>query len=206
VQSVPPSTIRGYRTRSVTLRRFKEWDGSFHTVKVKVNRVGVHLRTRNGYLAIPDPEFTPETRKSELAQASLRLLESHAIDVTVRVERMNEDDGNSRTLKADVLIDPHQLELTPKNGRWAGIVNLLFVQLDDQYRVIHTLNQPFQLTLLPATYERPPADGFKLTQAIEILPNAAQLRVVLRDNSSGLAGAVGVPLEKYFPQRSASDD
>jgi hypothetical protein len=34
--------------------------------------------------------------------------------------------------------------------------------------------------------------------------NAAQLRVVLRDVSSGLAGTVAVPLEKYFPRASTT--
>lgn len=184
----------------------EKWDGSFHTVKVMVNRPGVHIRTRNGYLATPDPELTPETFKSELSEASLRLLESHAIELRVRVDDMKVVEGDSRTLTVDVLLDPRQLDLKLKNGRWAGIVNLLCVQLDDQYRVLHTLQQPYQLTLLPATYERPPAEGLKLTHVIEILPNAAQLRVILRDNSTGLAGAVGVPLGKYLSAKVPSDD
>ena|SRR5579863_4782989 len=99
-------------------------------------------------------------------------------------------------------MDPHQLDLKPQDGRWSGVVDLLFFQLDDQNRIIHTLKQPYQLNLLPGTYERSPAEGFTLTNAVKVLPEAAQLRVILRDNSTGMAGAVGVPLSTYFPVRS----
>lgn len=166
----------------------EKWDGTFRNVKVKVNRPGVHVRTRKGYFALPDPGPPP--------------FEEHAIDVTVRVDNAEADARDSRPLTVDVRMDPRQLDLKLQDGRRQGIVNLLFVQLDDQYRVLDTLQQPYHLMLLPATYEQPPAEGFKLTHVIQIVPNASHLRVIVRDNSTGLAGAVGVPLAKYFPAQA----
>lgn len=180
-----------------------KWDGSFHTLKVKVNRPAAHVRTRKGYLALPEPKMTPETRQSMVSQATVRLLQDHGIDLTVRVDAADSSEENSRTLNLSLVMDPHQLGLKSQDGRWAGVVDLLFYQLDDQHRIIHSLKQPYQLNLLPATYERPPAEGFTLTQVVHVLPNAAQLRVILRENSTGLAGAVGVPLATYFPVRSS---
>ncbi len=179
-----------------------KWDGSFHTLKVKVNRPGAHVRTRKGYFALPVPQMTPETRQARISQATTRLLEAHEIDVTVRVDAADSSPKNPRTLGVSVVMDPHQLDLKPQDGRWCGVVDLLFFQLDDQNRIIHTLKQPYQLNLLPGTYERSPVEGFTLTNAVQVLPEAAQLRVILRDNSTGMAGAVGVPLSTYFPVRS----
>jgi VWFA-related protein len=181
-----------------------KWDGSFHSLKVKVNRPAAHVRTRKGYLALPEPQMTPETRHSMVSQATVRLLQDHGIDLTVRVDAADSSHENSRTLNLSLVMDPRQLGLKSQDGRWSGVVDLLFYQLDDQRRIIHSLKQPYQLNLLPATYERPPAEGFTLTQVVHILPNAAQLRVVIREDSTGLAGAVGVPLSTYFPARSST--
>jgi len=166
----------------------EKWDGTFRKVKVTVSKPGMHVRTRKGYFALPESGPPP--------------LEEHAIDVTVRVDKAKSEGGDSQALSLDIRMDPRQLDLKLEDGRRRGIVNLVFVQLDDEYRAVHTLQQPYQLMLLPATYENPPAEGFKLTQVIQIAPNASQLRVIVRDNSTGLAGAVGVPLAKYFPARS----
>jgi len=137
-----------------------KWDGSFHTLKVKVNRPAAHVRTRKGYLALPEPKMTPETRQSMVSQATVRLLQDHGIDLTVHVDAADSSEENSRTLNLSLVMDPHQLGLKSQDGRWAGVVDLLFYQLDDQHRIIHSRKQPYQLNLLPATYERPPAHAY----------------------------------------------
>jgi hypothetical protein len=179
-----------------------KWDGRFHTLKVKVNRPGAHVRTRKGYFALPEPPATPETQQARNQQAAARLMQSHEIDLTVRVNATATTHDDSRTLSLNLRMDPRQLK--QQNGRWSGIVDLLFVQLDDHYQIVHSMKQPYQLSLLPATYERSPAEGFTLTQVVQVLPKASQLRVILQDDSTGLAGAVGVPLATYFPDHSST--
>jgi VWFA-related protein len=169
-----------------------KWDGSFRKLKVKVDVPGAHVRTRSGYLAIPEP--------------GLRPLETGAIDLTVRVENPTAEKDDLRALHMDVLIDPRQLNLKSEDGRWKGVVNLVFIQSDNNDRILDTLQQPYQMMLLPETYEQPPAEGFKFTQTLRIVPRAEELRVVVRDASSGLAGSVDVPLLKYFPMKSNSND
>ena len=169
-----------------------KWDGGFRKVKVKVNRPGLHVRTRSGYLAIPEPGPPP--------------LETHAIDLTVRVDNATVGEGDSRALRMDVLIDPRQLNLKSKDGRWRGVVNLLFIQSDNHDKTLDTLQQPYQMMLLPETYEQPPVEGFKFTQELRVVPHAEELRVVVRDSSTGLAGAVDIPLLKYFRTKSNNDD
>ena len=168
-----------------------KWDGSFRKLKVKVNLPGVHVRTRSGYLAIPEPGLPP--------------LETRAIDLTVRVNNATVEEGHSRALHMDLVIDPRQLNLKSEDGRWKGVVNLYFIQSDNNDKILNTLEQPYQMMLLPETYERPSAEGFKFTQKLRVVPHAEELRVVVRDSSTGLAGSVDVPLLKYFPTKSESD-
>jgi hypothetical protein len=86
------------------------------------------------------------------------------------------------------------------------MVNLLFIQLDRDSKVLDMGQQHYLLNLLPATYERSVQEGFALTREVRILNNATQLRVVLRDDATGLAGAVAVPLEKYFPMAPTTSE
>lgn len=169
-----------------------KWDGGFRKVKVKVNRSGAHVRTRSGYLTIPEPGPAP--------------LETRAIDLTVRVGNATAEDGHSRALHMDVLIDPRQLNLKFQDGRWRGVVNLVFIQSDSDDKILDTLQQPYQMMLLPETYEQPPEEGFKFTQKLRVVPHAEELRVLVRDTSTGLAGSVDVPLVKYFSTKSNADD
>ena len=82
-------------------------------------------------------------------------------------------------------------------------MELVFLQLNNQNRIIDTIESPYQLTLQPTTYERPPEQGFTLLKELPILPGAVDLRVVLRDPSTAMDGAVAVPLAKYFPEPNA---
>jgi VWFA-related protein len=178
----------------------EKWDGSFHHIKVSVNRKGLRVRTREGYLALTEPTITPEARGALASYAVTTLLEDTRLSVTVNVTATKEDEGNGRLLSASVRMDPRELSLKLQDGVFAGMVNLLFIQLDQESKVVGMGQQHYLLNLLPATYERSAQEGFALTGDVHIRSNATQLRVVLRDDSTGLAGAVAVPLEKYFPR------
>jgi VWFA-related protein len=181
------------------------WDSRFHAIKVKVNRPGAHVRARQGYFAVTGTSTTPEMHQAIISQAATNLIESSRLGVTVHVNSVGTSAKGTRTLNAAVTMDPHQLNLKQQDGRFTGVVELLFIELNDQKRIIYTVDQPYQLTLLPSTYERPPEEGFTIVQDVVILPDATEMRVVLRDISTDMTGAVGVPLVKYFPGVPATD-
>ena len=178
----------------------EKWDSRFHRIKVTVKGKNLRVRTRDGYLALAEPTITPEARGALVSYAVTTLLEDTRLGVTVRVAATEEDARNGRILSASVRMDPRELSLKRQDGVFAGMVNLLFVQLDQESKVVDMGQQHYLLNLLPATYERSAQEGFTLTKDVRIRSNATQLRVVLRDDSTGLAGAVAVPLEKYFPR------
>lgn len=181
----------------------EKWDNHFHRIKVSVKRKGLRVRTRDGYLALAEPTITPEARGALVSYAATTLMEDTRLGVTVRVTATKEDGQNGRTLNASVRMDPRELNLKQQDGVFTGMVNLLFIQQDQEGKVVDMGQQHYLLNLLPATYERSAQEGFTLTGDVHIRSNATQLRVVLRDDSTGLAGAVAVPLEKYFPRASS---
>jgi len=178
----------------------ERWDSRFHHIKVSVKRKGLRIRTRDGYLALAKPIITPEARGTLASYAVTTLLEDTRLGVTVRVTATKEDERNGRIVSASVTMDPRELSLKQQDGVFAGMVNLLFIQLDQESKVVDMGQQHYLLNLLPATYERSAQEGFTLTRDVRIRGNATQLRVVLRDDSTGLAGSVAVPLEMYFPR------
>lgn len=178
----------------------EKWDGRFHAIKVSVKGRGLKVRTRKGYLALAEPAVTPEARGALASHALTTLLEDDRLAVAVHVTATHEDQQTGRILSASVRIAPHELSLKQQDGVFAGMVDLMFIQLDRESKVVDMTNQRYLLNLLPATYERSAEEGFTLTKDVGIRVNATQLRVVLRDSSTGLAGAVAVPLEKYFPK------
>jgi len=176
------------------------WDGRFHTINVRVSRPGTHVRTRQGYLAVPERTITPEMRQAVISQALTRLVESEHIGVSVHVST-NDTNGRGHALTLGVRFNPHELRLKEQDGVFAGMAEIVFLQLDSEHRVIDTIQQRYLLNLLPETYAHSRDEGFSLSKDVRIQPKAQELRVVLRDVSTGLSGAVAVPLAKYFPNQ-----
>jgi hypothetical protein len=96
-------------------------------------------------------------------------------------------------------MDPRELNLKQQDGLWAGRVNLFCIQLNAEKKVVDSAEQSYLLNLLPSTYDRAAQDGFTVTRGIALRQDAVELRVVLRDVGTSLAGAVAVPLETFFP-------
>ena len=46
-----------------------KWDGHFRKISIKVRRSGVNVGHRSGYLALPPPPQTPESRQNALVRA-----------------------------------------------------------------------------------------------------------------------------------------
>ncbi len=177
-----------------------QWDGSFHKIRVTVKRPDAQVRARKGYFAIAEPKEAPLTHLQLIAQTAMSPMEATAIEMTVKATPGEAEQGN--TLKMELAFDMGQFGFRQENGYWIGAVDTAFVEIDETGKIVASTVQPFPLHLNNETYERLLKEGLTYTKEMLMVPGAAQVRVILRDTSTGKIGSVNIPLAQYFPARS----
>jgi VWFA-related protein len=171
-----------------------DWDGSFHKVRVKVNRSNVHVQSRDGYFALAEPHVAAQTWREMISETARSPVE--ATGIRIRVQLTPLDVSEARTLSLSVTLDTAQLQFIQANGLWSDTVEAAFIQLDDQNRVIQTSPLRLPLALDSDTYDQLLKQGMFLRRELPILPNAATLQVIVRDGGSGKIGSLHIALNK----------
>jgi VWFA-related protein len=177
------------------------WDGSFHKVRISVNRPGASVRTREGYYAAHDRKITPAARQSFFAAALTNLVDADGLEVTVHVNpSTTEAKANEpSTLAMSVTVEPEDLTIELNDGRETGTLGTVFVQIDDKGTVLGATDDAFEFKLAPEQYQQAMKYGLSYKGNVNVKAGATELRVVVRDGASGKVGAATVPLARYFP-------
>jgi VWFA-related protein len=182
-----------------------KWDGSFHTIRVKVNARGAEVRARSGYFAFPDaplPSANSDRAPDHamIAQLAASQLPATGIGVTVRVESLDQS-----TLIAEAHLDLREINMQPTtppdSSHRAATLQSIFLQLDASGRIIHVDDRTFHPEFDATTYQQALQRGLTDTRRTRVLPNAKQLCIVVRDLNSSKMGSLYIPLTKYFPRQ-----
>jgi VWFA-related protein len=174
------------------------WDGTFHTLKVKVKTPGAEVRARTGYFAVPDSANTrPKSVQALISEIAISQLDATAISLRVHLQPASST--GEQTLKVDLHLDLHDIHMEQNNGFWTSTLQTAFLQLNQRGEIIQGLDETLQVSLPSLAYEQALKDGLRNTRHVRILPGAAELCVVLRDPSSGNLGSLSIPLAKYLP-------
>jgi VWFA-related protein len=152
-------------------------DGSYHGLEVIVKRPGVKLRYRPGYVAARDAAVAPS-----LAEAIANPVALAGIGFSVHLEPV---DGG---YKASMTIDPRNLTLEPRDGKWTGSLQFLVV-----------VGKAEQLTTIPlnfteAMFHDIQDRGLVLAARVKTPPGTTGFSVGFRDIPSGTVGTLHVPL------------
>lgn len=178
-----------------------KWDGSFHEIKVKVGAPGAQVRTRTGYFAIPDtPGPQPKNDRALISQLAASWLPATGIGLHVRAQASK--DSGSPTLRTEVHLDLHEIQMRQREGRWTGAVQSVFLQLDNAGHILQADDRTFHPDFDGATFKRALQSGISDTREVRIVSNAAQLCIVVRDAWNTNVGSIYVPLAQYFPASS----
>jgi VWFA-related protein len=177
-----------------------KWDGSFHKLRVSVNRKDAQVRARTGYFAAVDSGEAPQTHIQLITQAAMSPVEATGIEMNVHVEPGQAALG--ATLKMDLAFDTGQLEFRQdQDGLWNAVVDTAFVELDESGKILASTLRPFPLHIDTATYQRLLKEGLTYTHEMLIVPGATQIRVILRDGATGKIGSLDLPLAQYYPAK-----
>jgi hypothetical protein len=98
------------------------------------------------------------------------------------------------TLDILVKIDHTAISFESQQDRWAGRLDILFVQKDDRGNQFNGLEDTVELRLIQANYERLMKEDLIYHKVVDRSPSAKVLRIVVRDAASGSLGSVTVPL------------
>jgi hypothetical protein len=152
-------------------------DGTYHRLEVIVKRPDVKLRYRPGYVASRDAAVAPS-----LADAIANPVALAGIGFTVRLEPV---EGG---YKLSATIDPHNITLEPKDGKWTGSLQFVVV-----------VGKAEQLTTIPlnfteAAFRQIQDQGFHFGARVKTPPGTTGFSVGFRDIPSGLVGTLHVLL------------
>jgi VWFA-related protein len=152
-------------------------DGSYHQLEVMVNRPDVKVRYRPGYVAAPDTAVAPP-----LAEAIANPVALAGIGFSVHLEPV---EGG---YKASVTIDPRNITLEPKDGKWTGSLQFLVV-----------VGKVEQLTSIPLNFtevkfRQIQEKGLVLGARVKTPPGTTGFSLGFRDVPSGMVGTLHVPL------------
>ncbi len=171
-----------------------KWDGKFHEITVRVKRSGMQLRYRKGYFAMDDAPVEVAQQAELLDAAAESPLESSALGLKVRLERVT---GDARTLNMRIELDTREISLARQDDRWNGALAVLVAQRKSDGKSVQSPAQIVELHLEPATYEKLLREGMKLNRKVQLEPDAEELRVVVRDAASGATGSVYIPVHGF---------
>jgi hypothetical protein len=178
--------------------RHGEWNGKFHTLRVKTSHPGIRLRYRASYRAMLPKPLNPQERQQMLAALASSPLDFAGIHFNVRVQP--EGDADPRFM---LRIPRAEMQWSWLDGTMLGNVQVWFIQKRASGDDLATSNLKTDLRLSAEAYEAAVRDGVSLASDLKLDSSAARVRVMLLDENSGKIGTVDVPVEsKDLQQKS----
>src|SRR6185312_13683535 len=162
------------------------WLPGLVPIDIRVKRAGVTPRYREGFYAQP---ATLQPAPKDLLE---RAVDAVNIPITAKVTRTA---GNRGTLRLQLNVDANALTLRRDGGVWRtkpAFFTRFASEVEDQVGDI-PLDSP-ELTLTQAQHDRAVREGINLRFTVKAKEGAVTLRILVRDESSGAAGTVTIPL------------
>lgn len=164
-------------------------DNSFHNLKVKlIDFPHLDLRYRKGYVDQRTPPQDEGQRRAALSDAVLSPMDANGIGLRANVRATG--GGFDLTLR----VDPKTILLDPQGDRWAGKLDLLFVERDEHGAQTYGVDDTLSMDLKRQNYDRVQQEGLIYHRVLPPAGKASDIRVVVRDASTGAVGSITAPL------------
>src|SRR6266849_5654619 len=168
----------------------KQWDGKFHTIKVKVAGDGLVVRHRRGYFAT-DPE---KWRKSGAGEMKAALEKDIASTGVLFYARAMPPSGNA-DVKVEFQVDPHSITCEEQSEKLHECSLEFQVQAFTlEGKLVKAEVQQAEAPLKPETYDRIQKSGLLMPVSIKLAPGQYTLHLGVRDNRTGQFGTSELPL------------
>jgi VWFA-related protein len=170
-----------------------EPDGKWHKLKVKVNRPGVNVRHREGYLADAAPSQPAEWTSEMWAAAIRNPIGSTVIPLTASCETTPEGE-----LALLLNIGASQLSFRPDGDKLKATVQVAVVdRLHDGRMQSHI--DDMNMSLPPAQWDEAVAKGLTYRRHWKPEPDVTAIRILVRDARTGEYGTLDVAMQPTPP-------
>ena len=172
----------------------KSWNGKFRRIEVRVQREGARARHRRGYYAFDSfPAQESGSRDAEMRAALGGPFPSTALTFLARVAPPAP--ANQARVRVEFLVDAAGLLFRlGEEGRQQCSVDFLAAAYSPEGKVITSASQTINAALRPDQYTRVLEGGLPYLMEMDLAPGRYLLRLVVRDNQTGLLGSLDVPL------------
>lgn len=167
-------------------------DGKFHRIEVKVNRPGVTIRARRGYV---NPKAKPaRTTKSGTVSSEIIEAMNSPLPVSGLTMRVFAAPFKGAQPNASVLFGVELLgrSLSLENN---SKLDVSFMAVDNKAKPHGARNDSVTLNLRPETKARVEQTGIRILNRMDLVPGRYQLRVAARDGANTAVGSVVYDLE-----------
>jgi len=169
----------------------KQWDGKFHTIKVKVAGDGLVVRHRRGYYAT-DPE---KWRKSGEGEMKAALEKDFIASTGVLFYARAMPPSAKADVKVEFLVDPHTIafEVQSENQHECNL-EFQVQAFTPEGKLVKAEVQQAEAPLKPETFDRIQKSGLPMPVSIKLAPGQYMLHLGVRDNRTGQFGTSELPL------------
>jgi len=166
-----------------------KFDNSFHNLKVKlVDFPHLDLRYRKGYMDQSTPPQDDGLRRAALHDAVLSPMDANGIGLRAKVS------ATAAGFDVTLRVDPKSILLDPQGDRWAGKLDLLFVEKDAHGVQTYGIDDTLSMELKQQNYDHVQQEGLLYHRVLPLTGKASEVRVVVRDASTGAVGSITAPL------------
>lgn len=159
-------------------------DGTWHSLKVSLNRRGVRLRYRENHFAGRESDLARD--RPSLEQLVKQPLDAAQVELTAQ---MAPDPARSGFVQVRVNVDLHDVDLEERNGRRSGEIDLSFFATGTGRLVTKTLKIDIPDDQLAGFL----GQGIDAVESIDAPKGDEAVRVIVQDRMNGAAGSVTIP-------------
>jgi VWFA-related protein len=174
-------------------------DGRFRRIEVKVNRPGVTVRARRGYVAPRGRVQAAKLGGPNDASEELREAMSSPVPVAglplAATASVFKGPDNKGAVVISTTIGARDLSLTEKSGTFNNDLEIGFVAVDQNGKVYSGDRNTLTLNLKPDTVTRLRAGGFRIISTIDLPPGRYQIRLAAREGNTRRAGSLNYDVD-----------
>lgn len=171
----------------------QRFDGKYHKLVVKVNRVNAKIYNNAYYFAREERKLVPKTKEESIAAAARSPLMRNEIDITPNVAVKFQ--AAKAVVDINLLIGAKDLQFSEAGDHHQVSFDVVGLVFDQSGRRRGGFSETINLNLTNQDYQRALKEGLTYSATTELPPDYYQVRVVVREASTGSLGTFSKYLE-----------